>query len=700
MTKDYDKLAAQFGAQGGTEEDKYDRLAKQFATAPVRKPEPTAGSRAQAAAAGVNRGFFADLAGLPVDTIANVLDLGKAGIGYATSKVTGKAPPEWTEPSDRTQMIGAGEWNARKLNDIGLGSAINNPNPEDGMSRILHTGGRVAGASVVPVRGAAISVPQNAINMGRGFAGGVAAGSVGEVSPEWAGVAGMAPELLIRGGAGAIKRTVRGGESGRQAMEQRMMDLRNGGIDEPSVGLASGNRTVMGLENILSQTPGSVGIYERARDKNVNGMRDRAQQVRDSASREYGAAQAGKAIQDDIKVGFKDRINGTYTELNDRFAGRVPPSQRFPINGTLDALNATTAVNPLAPATTAGFVQPRIAKLRDNILSDTLETVPGQYQNTTRNKGLPLPAIKDVRTDIGKEASSRAIFGTPEQADFKQLYAGLSKDMKNAAQITDRNAGPQPNNIGPAEKALNRANRYYSGGMKRADDLSGIANNATPEGAYKSVAGSLNNGGTLYAKLRGAVSPGTRGKIVATLVDDMGRAKPGQQDSTGEAWSPRTFLTEYNRVDAGGRKELFKGLPGGAKMADNLADIAKTADMLSDSSKVWANPSGTAPAMVARGTFGTIGAGALLGLWYTPLIAPAAGAAGGLVLTQQASKRLLLNPVFVNWLAKAPRTSTAKQQAYAQRLLANARMTNDKQFTQDVGEYLTSVEQGDKADDE
>jgi hypothetical protein len=123
-------------------------------------------------------------------------------------------------------------------------------------------------------------------------------------------------------------------------------------------------------------------------------------------------------------------------------------------------------------------------------------------------------------------------------------------------------------------------------------------------------------------------------------------------------------------------------------MAGNLADIAKTADMLGDSSKVWSNPSGTAPALTARGTAYALAAGA----FFQPMMA--AGTAAGLGLANQVSQRLLLNPQFVHWLAKAPQVNPAQAQAYAQRLLANAKMTNDKQFQQDVTEYLRSVEQG------
>ncbi len=668
------------------------------------KEEAGVMSRIQAGAAGINKGFYADLLGLPADTIANVIDLGKAGAGSAYQAISGNTAPDALLPYDRRDVPLTSEWIQKGLHSIGMGGAIDNPHPEDQASRIIHMGGRVGGASFVPSPRAAITVQQNLANVAKGAAGGIAAGSVGEVAPGWAGLAGMTPSAAIAAGSAGMRGLARGGEAGRLAMVQRIQDLKDGGVNFPSVGLASGNKGIMGLENLLSQTPGSVGMYDAARARNIDdgmkgGIKAKSDSIRDRASMVRGNAEAGSAIQSDLKNLFKERINSTYEKLNDKFAGKVQRDIRFPIDGTLSALDATTAINPMAPRTTASFVQPRIAGLRENILADTTETVPGTYYNSTRNTGLPLNATKDVRTDIGKEAASRAIFGTPEQADFKRLYAGLSEDMKTSAKMTDMDVGPQPNNIGPAQKSLARANNFYSKGMDRAGDMASLANNATPEGAFKSIANSLKSGGTMYSKLRNAVSPETRGKIVATVIDDMGMATPGNQNAAGDVWSPRTFLTNYNRIDTNGRKELFKRVNGGESMADNLAKVAKTAEMLGDSSKVWANPSGTSPALVARGTLATIGAGAFGGLFYTPLIAPAATAAGGLLLANQVSKRLLLNPQFVGWLAKAPSVPRAQQQAYAQRLIANARMTNDKQFSQDVGEYVKSLGQAEQGDD-
>jgi uncharacterized membrane protein YebE (DUF533 family) len=74
----------------------------------------------------------------------------------------------------------------------------------------------------------------------------------------------------------------------------------------------------------------------------------------------------------------------------------------------------------------------------------------------------------------------------------------------------------------------------------------------------------------------------------------------------------------------------------------------------------------------------------------------AAGTATSLIGAHGVS-RLLTNPIFVNWLAKAPRTSPQKLQVYAQRLAINAQSTKDAQFQQDVRDYLDSI--GDELED-
>lgn len=117
--------------------------------APDTAAPATAADRAQALTSGFHRGL-ANVAGLPVDTGANVLDLAKAGIGFGISKATGRAPPEWTEPMDRSQVVGSSEHIAGLMNRGGIQTdAIR---PDDTASRALHFGGEVGAGLLTPGR--------------------------------------------------------------------------------------------------------------------------------------------------------------------------------------------------------------------------------------------------------------------------------------------------------------------------------------------------------------------------------------------------------------------------------------------------------------------------------------------------------------------------------------------------------------------
>tara|TARA_R110000822_G_scaffold301108_5_gene424851 strand:+ start:9295 stop:11409 length:2115 start_codon:yes stop_codon:yes gene_type:complete len=675
--------------------------------APVAKKKVVGGGdRLQAGVAALNKGFFSDLLGMPVDAAANAIDLGKAAIGYGTSKVTGKAPPQWTEPFDRTQVPLSGEWLAKQINKgsgaLGMGSPIDNPNPQDQLSRLIYSGGRVAGSSIVPNANAPISGLKQLANLGMGAVSGVTGGAVGEVSPEYAGVAGMLPQLSTAMAVSGIKRGIRGNEAGRKNMDQRLQDFKNAGVDEPSVGLTSGNKLIQGIENILSLTPGSVGVFEKSKQKMLSGMQNKANNLRDSISTEYGPIEAGAALQADLKGLFKERIGNTYGTLNDKVEQAVGPNMPVPVAESIFKSGQLTTPIPGAEATSSNFINSRIAKINKDLSVDAggkpekvvngLIVLPNGLPATqtvipaTPPQGVPFSALKDLRTKIGKEAASNAIMGTPEQGEFKQLYGAMSQDMKNGVSLADLKNGIDPASPGSATTALNRANTFYSRAMNRVDQVNPLANRSTPEGAYKSLANSLNAGPTVYSRLRGLISPESRQKIVATVIDDLGKANPGQQNEQGDVWSPRSFLTGYNKLlDAKSKKALFTRLPGGEKMSDQLTDIAKAADMVNESSKVWANPSGTAPALAARGTLGAV----TFGWFFFPM--EASIATGGILAANQVSKRLLLNPKFVNWLAKTPEIRPQDAQSYAQRLIATANLTNNAQFKSDVSDYLSEV---------
>ena len=611
---------------------------------------PGAAEYVNATATGLNRGAFTRTLGLPVDTITNVLDLLKAGVGTAYQAASGKTAPDFLEPFDRTQIAGTGDWIEQKVRNAGGARLIDPSGPQNSGTRVFHslgmgTGGALAG-------GRMSGAPMSAGVQARVAAGGAASGAAGQVatesgaSPATSVLFSMAPQAARAGLAGGAKLAIRGGEKGRQEMEQRILDLKAAGIENPSLGLASGNAFIAGLENLASKVPGSVGLFANHRQRALDGMEAKSASARDQASTRYGSDVAGAAIQADLRTGLKPRIEAGYDRVNDRMVQQMPAGQRFPIPNSLAALDAATATNPLAPATTGSFVQPRVASLRQNMLADTQDALHSTYGGQTVNKGMPVSATRAIRTSIGKEAASRAISGTPEQAEFKQIYRGLSDDIRLAARQADASQGPQPNNRGPAERSFDRGNALYSAGMDRIKTVQPFASKDAPEQAYNALMQSGKENVSTMRAVKKSVSEETRATVAATTIDRMGKAKPGQQNDTGDVWSPETFLTNWNQLTPKARAELTSGFKGSEKVRAQVEAIAKGASMMRDSSRVWANPSGTGGNTLAAGTIGGI-AGTM---FVNPLAA--AGAAGGLGAVNIGSRNLLLNPKFTEAMAK------------------------------------------------
>ena len=127
---------------------------------------------------GVNRGI-AGLAGLPVDTIENVLNLGRAGFGAAA---TALGKPDLA-PELQTGSVGGSQWIASQLQGAGINTQ--NPRPDDRAARMLYTGGTIAGSSMVP---GARPMP-TAMSAVSGSAAGEFLG------PQWTGVGALGPQL-------------------------------------------------------------------------------------------------------------------------------------------------------------------------------------------------------------------------------------------------------------------------------------------------------------------------------------------------------------------------------------------------------------------------------------------------------------------------------------------------------------------------
>lgn len=135
-------------------------------------PAQTAVGGVQAAASGINAGA-ADLAGLPVDTARNVLELGKAGAGFVYHETTGNPIPDALQPSD-TPDVGSSAWIKSKLNHIRVGTDVTE---DTTANRFLHGAAEavpsaLAGNEAAPVRAAVAGAAAGAGQQGAAEAGG------------------------------------------------------------------------------------------------------------------------------------------------------------------------------------------------------------------------------------------------------------------------------------------------------------------------------------------------------------------------------------------------------------------------------------------------------------------------------------------------------------------------------------------------
>ena len=141
----------------------------------------TAMGAVQAGASGLNAGV-ADLAGLPVDTARNIVELGKAGAGVAWHEATGRPIPEALQPlEDRTADVGSSEWFKSKQRKYQGDAAVDVQEPTN-LNWYAHAGAEAVAPSLIGSEGGTVGALRSA-------ASGAAAG----VAQQAVGGAGLAP---------------------------------------------------------------------------------------------------------------------------------------------------------------------------------------------------------------------------------------------------------------------------------------------------------------------------------------------------------------------------------------------------------------------------------------------------------------------------------------------------------------------------
>lgn len=169
----------------------YDDLVPPAPAAKPQVPPATAMDRIQAAGAGFKKGA-AYLATLPLDTAANVVDLGKAAAGFGYHEITGKPIPDALDVESGPSPVGGAL--TREMDKVpGLSTEV--ARPDDALSRYISTA-----ASVVPgaLAGGGGAVGATARGVAEAVPGALGAQYVAEAKPFKSDTANNAVSVLTQ----------------------------------------------------------------------------------------------------------------------------------------------------------------------------------------------------------------------------------------------------------------------------------------------------------------------------------------------------------------------------------------------------------------------------------------------------------------------------------------------------------------------
>jgi len=442
------------------------------------------------------------------------------------------------------------------------------------------------------------------------------------------------------------------GTKAKVANQKRLGDFIDAGVT-PSLGQVTQKRGIQTVELLLGNFPGSSGVIAKSAQEAQDALGKKAFNLGKNLINKALPAnevQVGRVINQGIKNGvnasdgfvgrFQSRAGVLFGELDNY----VKPDDLINIGGTLDKLKGLVAPIPGAEASSVVF--------KNSFLDDIFK---GLQKDVAKNKGaLPYNAIKSLRNKIGNKLSSLDLVPDVDKAQLKLIYGALSEDLKAGAK-----------QIG-GQKALNaftRANKFYQSGLKRIESyLEPITKVADPDRIASLLLNSAKEGATRINAIKKSLTTDQYRVFLSSVIEKMGRIRPGQAiagalddvvEGSGK-FSSETFLTNWNKLSKEAKDVLFSGKGWSKEMIKDLDQLVNVSDIIRQSGKTFANPSGTADRVVGQGLL--LGGGATAITGNPAYIIGLLGAFGGANVTA----KLFTNPSFVKWLASSTKIAANK----------------------------------------
>lgn len=476
----------------------------------------------------------------------------------------------------------------------------------------------------------------------------------GAVAQGVAGVLGAgAPSLGLAAGSEALRRGLRGGESGRQRVVDNINLFRDAAESTPSIGQASEGRVPRAVESVLAKTPGGAGIMAKAAQQKADAVAASVNRLADGLAPGSNAVNAGESITKGVQ-GFKDGVKAVQERLYSTLDQHIPANTPLDVSNTRAALAKLNEGIPGADNISAFFKNSKIKGIDAALAADLEAALAAKapagggsgLMNSARPRledgRLPYKAIKKLRTLVGNEIADNSLISDVPRSKWTAVYAALSDDLGAAA----KRAGPK------AEQSWQWANQYTNTQLARLEQLSGIVGKDAPEKVFSAAMSGTAEGNTVLKRVIDAIPKDNRKELAAAVLRRMGKATAGQQNELGDVFSTETFLTNLNKLSPDSRATLF-GRLGVDGTEIKLAQLAGVASNVRQGSKVFANPSGTQGALSAQ----MAGGGALLALMTGHPGAAAAAAATPIVANRLA--KLMTDPGVVNWMSRSTKVSPA-----------------------------------------
>jgi hypothetical protein len=518
------------------------------------------------------------------------------------------------------------------------------------------------------------------------------AGPVGQAVADFAG--SLAPGIVSAAAPEAVRRAFRGGEEGRQRVQQNIETFQDAGT-APSVGQATESRAMQGTESFLARTPGGAGPMASKAESQADELSAAIEERASQLVRKTSAEQAGRQIQKSIsgEGGFIDTFKAKQGQLYDALDKFIPSDSRVDLSKTQSALSSINAEIPGAPNVSKFFQNAKLRGIETALskdvnarpplmapgmddpaseLFDIIKRVDPEKADQLaaeifRDGKLPFEAVKKLRTLVGNEIADSGLASDVPRSKWKALYAALSEDMKTAAD----DAGPD------AQAAWSRANNYTRAGMKRIDAIQSVIDkNGGPEAIFRAATSNTKEGATTLRAVMQSLDGEGQKMVTATVLRRLGLAKAGVQGELGDQFSTESFLTNWNLLSSEAKRALFDRY--GQSFRGDMDQIAKVAANLRAGSQVFRNPSGTGQAATQAATVATFALSVITGNVGT------AGAIAAGVGSANLSARLLTNPRFVRWLAQSTKVPVGASGAAVNSLAKIAQDTRDQDIAKAV----------------